>query len=355
MAQSFYLQPTALIHGPDAEQAIADGVAGSLAGGPIAFTQIRMLKRPAGGRREDLRSYADIKASGDAAVAEALAALERARPGLPGLKRRETAVMGVVNVTPDSFSDGGEFGETDAAIAQGRALIAAGADVIDIGGESTRPGSDPVSESLELDRVLPVIEALMGGGVPVSIDTRKPEVMRRAVAAGACVINDISALSFDRDAVATARDLGVPVILMHSRGDPKTMQEDPRYDDVVLDVYDALAGRVDACVADGIARERIIVDPGIGFGKTFAHNHALLRGLTVFHGLGLPVLLGASRKAFIGALSDAPVAGQRLGGSLAAALTGIMQGVQMVRVHDVRETVHAARTWHGIWPAAAGT
>ena len=257
--------------------------------------------------------------------------------------------MGVVNVTPDSFSDGGQFGGTGDAIAHGGHLIAEGAGILDIGGESTRPGSDEVTVDEELSRVLPVIEALAGQGVPVSIDTRKSDVMRRAVAAGATVINDVSALTFDPEAAATVRDLGLPVILMHSQGDPKTMQQDPRYDDVVLDVYEALAERVDACVDNGISRSKIIVDPGIGFGKTFQHNHALLRGLTVLHGLGVQILLGVSRKAFIGVLSGEPVAGERLGGSLSAALAGVMQGVQMVRVHDVRETVHAVRTWAGIW------
>ncbi len=353
MNQEVYLQPAALLYGPDASTAVATGQAGRLAGGSIGFTQIRLLRRGGDGAREDVRGYADVKASGDTAILGALEEVERARPALPGFAPEGVAVVGVVNVTPDSFSDGGQFGGTDDAIAHGKALVAEGAAVVDVGGESTRPGSDAVCQDEELARVLPVIEALVGAGAPVSIDTRKSEVMRRAAAAGACLINDVSALSFDPEAIAVARDLALPVILMHSRGDPKTMQEDPRYENVLLDVYDSLASRIAACVEGGIGRGSIVIDPGIGFGKTFQHNHALLRGLTVFHGLGVRILLGVSRKGFIGALSGEPVAGQRLGGSLSAAMAGIMQGVQMVRVHDVRETVHAVRTWSGIWSTGA--
>ena len=349
MSKDFFLQPSALLYGPAAEAAISMGQAGRLAGGSIAFTQVDLLQRAPQGRVSESHRYVDLKASRDGAFCGALERIEAVREDLPGLSTAPTAVMGVVNVTPDSFSDGGQFGETDDAIAQGERIIAEGAGILDIGGESTRPGSDAVAADEELSRVLPVIEAVAGQGVPISIDTRKSDVMRRAVAAGATVINDVSALTFDPEAVATVRDLGLPVILMHSQGDPKTMQQDPRYDDVVLDVYETLAERVETCVEGGIARSKIIVDPGIGFGKTFQHNHALLRGLTVLHGLGVQILLGVSRKAFIGVLSGEPVAGKRLGGSLSAALAGVMQGVQMVRVHDVRETVHAVRTWAGIW------
>lgn len=355
MSSAFYLQPSALLYGPDAAAAVSQGQAGRLAGGSVGFAQVRLLHRAPDGRTGETHHYGDLKASKDTEINDALRRIESVRPAIPELSTGAAAVMGVVNVTPDSFSDGGRFGVTDDAIAQGKSLIGDGAGILDIGGESTRPGSDVVPVSEELSRVLPVIEALAGTDVPISIDTRKPEVMRRAAAAGATVINDVSALTFDGEAVATARELGLPVILMHSRGDPKTMQEDPRYDDVVFDVYEALRKRIEACVAGGIDRSKIIVDPGIGFGKTFQHNHALLRGLTVFHGLEVQILLGVSRKGFIGALSGEPVAGKRLGGSLSAALAGVMQGVQMVRVHDVRETVHAVRTWAGIWSDGAET
>ena len=349
MSNDLFLQPSALLYGPDAGAAISGGQAGRLAGGHIGFAQVKILRRAPHGRTSETRDFADLSTSGDGALSEALARIEAEREELPGLSTSPTMVMGVVNITPDSFSDGGQFGGTDDAIAHGESLIASGADILDIGGESTRPGSDAVPADEELARVLPVIQVLAGSGMPVSIDTRKSEVMRQAAAAGATVINDVSALMFDDKAISTARDLDLPVILMHSRGDPKTMQQDPRYDDVVLDVYEALDERIKACVVGGIARSKIIVDPGIGFGKTFQHNHALLRGLTAFHGLGVRILLGVSRKGFIGALSGEPVAGKRLGGSLSAALAGVMQGVQMVRVHDVRETVHAVRTWTGIW------
>ncbi len=349
MSQRFYLQPSALLYGAEAAAAVAAGQAGWLAGGPVAFTHIRLLSGTGEGGCADVRAYADLKASRDGTLGPMLDRIECVRPAVEGLSGDDVTVMGVVNVTPDSFSDGGEFADPESAIAQGGALIEAGADILDIGGESTRPGSDAMSAADELARVLPVITALNGGGIPISIDTRKSEVMRSAVAAGASMLNDISALQFDPLAVATARELDLPVVLMHSRGDPKTMQDDPQYTDVVLDVYDALAERIEACEAAGIQRRHLIVDPGIGFGKTFDHNRALMRGLAAFHGLGVRIMLGVSRKGFLGALSGEKVAGKRVIGSVAAALMGVMQGVQIVRVHDVKETVQAIRTWHGIW------
>lgn len=349
MTERNYLQPSALLYGPDAVHAVSVGRAGWLAGGPVAYTQVSVLTRRDDGRDTRLVSYSDLKAMGVDGIADTVAALEAVRPALPGFKLPDVAVMGVVNVTPDSFSDGGQFAETAAALAQGDALAAAGVDILDIGGESTRPGSDATPEDRELARVMPVIEGLAHHGIPISIDTRKTPVMRRAAAAGAVMINDISALEFDPLGVETVRDLGLPVVLMHSAGDPKTMQANPVYDDVVLDVYDALEARIRACEAGGIPRAQIIVDPGIGFGKTFQHNHALLRGLSVFHGLGVRIMLGVSRKAFIGALSGEKVAGRRVAGSVSAGLIGVMQGVQILRVHDVAETVQAVRTWAGIW------
>jgi dihydropteroate synthase len=279
---------------------------------------------------------------------DALDAITCPRPPLAGLDLPMVAVMGVVNVTPDSFSDGGEFAQTQDALAQGRALLEAGADILDIGGESTRPGADATPIEEERARVVPVIEGLVGHGVPISIDTRKAEIMRHAAQAGARLVNDVTALRYDPQALGAARDLGLPVVLMHSVGDPKTMQIDPTYDDVVLDVYDALAERIEACVAAGLAPSQLVVDPGIGFGKTFEHNHTLLHDLAIFHGLRVRVMLGVSRKAFIGALTSEKTARNRVVGSVAAALIGVMQGVQILRVHDVRETVQAVRTWLGI-------
>jgi len=256
--------------------------------------------------------------------------------------------MGVVNVTPDSFSDGGTFPDAVSAIVHGRRLAGEGASVSDIGGESTRPGAAPVPVAEELSRVIPVIEALAKKArVPISIDTRNGEVMRCAADAGARIINDVAALGYGTDSMRAAADSGLPVVLMHAQGDPRNMQVDPRYDDVVLDVYDWLESRIGACEAAGIGRARIIVDPGIGFGKTLHHNLALLGSLSIFHGLGCPILLGASRKSFIGRLGGGVPAVDRMPGSVAAALAGVMQGVQIVRVHDVAATRQALAVWEG--------
>jgi len=253
--------------------------------------------------------------------------------------------MGVLNVTPDSFSDGGDYASPAAALARGRAMIAAGADVLDIGGESTRPGSDTVPNDEEISRVLPVIGPLAGEGVLISSDTRKSAVMSATVAAGARIINDISALTFDPNGLQTIVALRVPIVLMHAAGDPKTMQKDPRYRDASLDVFDYLEGRVNAAVAAGIPRSDILVDPGIGFGKGLDHNLGLLSELALLKGLGVGVLLGVSRKSFIGRVSGVQNPKDRLPGSLAAALHGLDQGVDVVRVHDVPETIQAIALW----------
>jgi dihydropteroate synthase len=279
--------------------------------------------------------------------AELLHRLHRPRPAIADVALDRTRIMGVVNVTPDSFSDGGRYLATDAAIAHGLQLEAEGADILDIGGESTRPGAEPLGIDDECRRVLPVIEGLAARArVPLSIDTRNAEVMRRAVQSGARVINDVSALAHDPQSLEVAAATGVPVVLMHAQGDPRTMQRNPVYDDVVLDVYDALEARIEACENAGIPRERLVVDPGIGFGKTLAHNLALLGALSIFHGLGCAVLLGASRKSFIGKLTGAQ-ADDRLPGSLAAALLGAAQGAQILRVHDVAATRQALAVWEG--------
>jgi len=251
--------------------------------------------------------------------------------------------MGIVNVTPDSFSDGGRYLGHDAALAHARKLIADGADILDIGGESTRPGAEPVVEADEIARVVPLIAAIRAeSAVPISIDTMKPAVARAAIAAGATIWNDVAALRFTADAPAVAAELGCEVILMHMLGEPRTMQDDPRYDDVVAEVEAFLLERAEAAIAAGVARDRIWLDPGIGFGKTLAHNLALMAALPRLGGHGFRVLLGASRKRFIAALDPlAGDAGNRLGGSIALALAGARAGVTAVRVHDVRETVQA--------------
>ena len=259
-------------------------------------------------------------------------------------------VMGVVNITPDSFSDGGRFLDPAAAIAQARRLIAEGADILDLGGESTRPGAEPVSEAEEIARVRPVIEALRAdSAIPISVDTMKPAVARAAIAAGADIWNDVTALGWSDESLPAAAALGAPVILMHMQGDPRTMQADPRYDDVVSEVSAFLYRRAEAAMAAVVARENIRLDPGIGFGKTLAHNIELLRNLPRLAALGFPLVIGVSRKRFIRAIDDtAESADDRLGGSLAAALWCAQNGASIIRVHDMRETVQALEVWRAI-------
>jgi dihydropteroate synthase len=256
--------------------------------------------------------------------------------------------MGIVNATPDSFSDGGRFVDPAAALAHARRLIAEGADILDLGAESTRPGAQPVPAEVEIARLMPLIEAL-AGEVAISVDTMKPEVARAAVAAGAAIWNDVTALRHAPGSLAVAAELGCEVVLMHMQGEPATMQAEPHYDDVVTEVAEFLAARADAAMAAGVARERIWVDPGVGFGKHMTrHNLPLLAGLDRVVALGFPVLLGASRKSFISAVGRAAPADQRLGGSIAAALAGAAAGVAAVRVHDVAETVQALDVWAAI-------
>ena len=255
-------------------------------------------------------------------------------------------VMGIVNVTPDSFSDGGLHLQRDAALAYARQLIDEGADILDIGGESTRPGAQPVNAQEEMDRVLPIIEALRGAPVPVSIDTCKPEVMQAAIAVGAQMVNDINALQ-DSAAMRVIAASQAAVCLMHKQGKPQTMQEQPHYQNVVAEVSAFLRERIAATQAVGISRMRIVIDPGFGFGKTLAHNLALLRELKKLTELGVPILAGLSRKSMLGALTGQEV-GQRLPASLAAALSAVERGANIVRVHDVRATVDALKVWNAV-------
>lgn len=308
----------------------------SLAGGQGWFDRVEVISRSAAPH---------IIAAHDLAPQDAQR-LSAPRPDFAGLSMDRPRLMGILNVTPDSFSDGGLFLAPDAALMQARRM-AAGADIIDIGGESTRPGAADVTVDAEIARTAPVIAALRAGGLdcPISIDTRKAAVARAAFDAGASILNDVTALQYDADMAAVAARAGLPVILMHSIKTPATMQDDPQYDNVLLDVYDALADRVAQAEAEGIARARIAIDPGIGFGKTLAHNLALLARLSLFHNLGLPVLLGASRKRFIGTIAGEGDAARRMPGSLAVALAGAAQGVHMIRVHDVGETRQALTLW----------
>ena len=275
------------------------------------------------------------------------------RRDFAGLGLDRPRIMGIINVTPDSFSDGGDRFESRRAVADGLAMREAGADVLDIGGESTRPGAEPISEQQEMDRVLPVIEALAAEGALISIDSRHAAVMAAALDQGAAIVNDVTALTGDPTALELMASRRCPVALMHMQGQPQTMQVDPTYEDAAHDIFDYLAERVRACEAAGLDRGQIAIDPGIGFGKTLAHNLRILEQLAVFHGLGCPVLFGASRKSFIGRLSGAAAPKDRLAGSLAAALAGVARGAQILRVHDVAETCQAIAVWQAVVAAEA--
>ncbi len=308
-----------------------------LAGGPIWFDRAEVVEP---GRRGPVIAARDIPA-------EQRDRLTEPRPALAGLALDRPLIMGILNVTPDSFSDGGRFLDPVAAVAEATAM---GADLIDVGGESTRPGAAEVPADEEIARIRPVIAALAGHRI--SVDTRKAQVARAALAAGAAVVNDVSALTHDPALAGVVAASGAPVVLMHAQGTPAVMQDDPRYADVLVEVYLWLEARIAAARAAGIPQERIVVDPGIGFGKTAAHNLSLIRGLSLFHGLGCPVLLGASRKRFIGTIGAEPVADRRLPGSLAVALAGAAQGAQILRVHDVPETRQALALWAAMREAA---
>ncbi|WP_407940886.1 dihydropteroate synthase [Mesobaculum littorinae] len=286
----------------------------------------------------------------DALTDEERARLSAPRPRWAGLGLDRPRIMGILNVTPDSFSDGGAFDGADRAQAHARVMQADGAAMLDIGGESTRPGAVTVPVEDEIARTAPVIAALRAAGValPISIDTRKAPVAEAALAAGATAVNDVSAMHYDPAMAEVVAARAAPVVLMHTQGGPETMQDDPRYDDVLLDVHDHLAAQVAAAEVAGIPRDRIMVDPGVGFGKTVAHNLALLARLSLFHNLGCAVLLGASRKGFVGRIGGAAEPRARMPGSVAVALAGAAQGVHMLRVHDVAETVQALALWQAV-------
>lgn len=325
-----YLRPIPMSDAARPEDALP------LAGGPCWFHRVEVLSRNA---PPQLIAAAALDP-------QARRRLSAPRPTFGTLDFSTPRIMGILNITPDSFSDGGLFLRPEAAVMQAR-LMASGAEIIDIGGESTRPGAAEVAATEEITRTAPVIAALRQGGLdlPLSIDTRKASVARAALEAGASWVNDVTALRFDTEMAALVAAKNVPVILMHSIATPATMQHDPHYDNVLLDVYDALAARVAEAEAAGIRRENIAIDPGIGFGKTLTHNLVLLQRLSLFHNLGLPVLLGASRKRFIGTIGAEAQAARRMPGSLAVALWGVAQGVQMIRVHDVAETRQALSLW----------
>jgi dihydropteroate synthase len=321
------VRPLGLVGGSTAARAVGEGRAQWLAGGPLAFT----ATEPPG-----------------AAIPPALSA---PRAAWAGFALDRPLIMGIVNVTPDSFSDGGDFFDAGTAIAHGRRLLAEGADILDIGGESTRPGSAPTPPEEEARRILPVIRALSDAGAVISVDTRRASTMRAALAEGARIVNDVTGLTGDPESLIVVAEAQVPVVLMHMRGEPATMQSLAVYDDVVQDLMDWFAGRIAACEAAGIPLSRIAVDPGLGFAKTGEQNLELLARLATFQGLGCSVLVGASRKRFIGKLSADETPKGRVPGSLAAALAALEQGAQIFRVHDVGATRQAIAVWQAITAA----
>jgi len=324
-----------------------------LAGGGLVFDRVEAVAgRGAGAERAvlalpELAPWAAARGLAEAAQRR-LAALTAPRAPLAGLALDWPRLMGIVNVTPDSFSDGGEVFDTGRAVARGLAQREAGADILDVGGESTRPGAEPVPVEEELRRVLPVVRGLAAAGAVVSIDTRRARVMAAALEAGAAIVNDVTALAGDPDSLPLVASAAVPAVLMHMRGEPRTMQQAPHYQDAPLDVHDFLAARVAACVEAGIDPDRLVVDPGIGFGKTVTHNLEILHRVAVCHDLGCAVLVGASRKRFIGVLGRNEPPGERVPGSLAAALAALDRGVQILRVHDVPETAQAVAVWQAL-------
>ena len=343
------IRPTAFVDSPFGN----DGKVARLAGGLNWFAAVELIRVDGRARvSTELAPVEGIEKLFDEDMAAQWEALTSARGPLQVGERTirldQPQVMGIVNVTPDSFSDGGRFADAAAAANAGADMAADGAAILDVGGESTRPGAKPVWEGDEIERVVPVIRQLVGGGSAVSVDTRKADVMTAALEAGARMINDVSALTYDGRSAGVIAASDVPVVLMHHKGAPETMQDDPHYDDVLVEVYLWLEERIAEAEQAGIRRERILIDPGFGFGKNVSHNLELMNGLALFHSLGCPLVVGASRKRTIGALSgEAPVE-RRLGGSIAFALKAVEQGAQLLRVHDVFETVQALRVWRGL-------
>ncbi len=354
MQNTIYLRPVGLFH-HTTELQIEDGDAGwpglGLCGGQATFSAVEIIERVAGGEIVcRIVSLTDLFERDwgrhNLSVSETLEAIRAPRAPLMGLRLDRPRIMGIVNVTPDSFSDGGKWFDPNNAIDHALKLAEQGADILDIGGESTRPGSDAVAVGDELARVIPVIKGLREKTDKlISVDTRKSQVMAAAAEAGADILNDVSALTFDPEALDVASDTGLPVMLMHAQGDPKTMNDNPQYSEVALDVYDFLSERIKVCEDAGIPKAKLIADPGIGFGKNLHHNISVMSALSLYHGLGVPILLGASRKKLIGQLCNVDDPEARVPGSLAAALSGVAQGVQIVRVHDVAETKQALSIW----------
>ena len=356
-----YIRPIALVDSPQAE----DGEAVRLGGGLSYASRFALMVREGGKvisrRRLGASEVPDaVTALPDGLAADASEQWNNLRKvhaplacGPRMIRLEQPQIMGILHVTPDSFSDGGQFlDKPDAALDHAHAMLSSGAGIIDVGGESTRPGAAAVWEGDEVKRVVPVIEQLAASGAAISIDSRRSTVIEAALAAGAHIVNDVSAMRHDPRTAQIVAKAGAPVVLMHAPGDDGDLHADGDYADVVLDVFDALRERRDAAMAAGIAQDKILLDPGIGFGKSLAENLALINALPMFHALGQPILFGASRKRLIGALSNEVPSHQRMPGSVMLAIKAWQAGCQIVRVHDVAETVQAMHVWRGLCDAA---
>jgi dihydropteroate synthase len=361
MTLSLYIRPSAFAESPQSEEGETIRLAGGLVHSSRFALIVREGLRVISRRRAGVADMPDALAALPAALVEEGEAqwrnLQAAHPplvcGARTLRLDQPQIMGILNVTPDSFSDGGTFlDKPEAALEHASAMLEAGAAIIDVGGESTRPGAAAVWEGDEAKRVVPVIGKLSASGAAISIDSRRSSVLQAALEAGAHLVNDVSALRHDPRSMELVAASGAPVVLMHAPGGDGDLHAEADYADVVLDVFDALRARRDAALAGGVARDKILLDPGIGFGKTLAENLALMNALPLFHALGQPLLLGASRKRMIGALSREAPAHKRLGGSILLAASAFNAGVQMVRVHDVAETMQALHVWRGLRDAA---
>lgn len=351
-----YLLPAALHSGPDSEARTDSGLSRRLAGGWVHFEAVRILTRNG---EEDIIPVTELRARlNQAPDSERLLKvwhrLSKPRPKWSGFRFTRPTLMGILNTTPDSFSDGGKFAAADAAIQHGKDMLAAGADMLDIGGESTRPGSEEVPVDEEIRRILPVIEGLRDSGV-ISVDTRKKAVIQAGLDAGATIVNDVSGLTFDSDSMDLVSHRKCPTVIMHSQGTPDIMQDDPDYDHVLFDIYDWLEERLEACRLRGMDDSLLMIDPGIGFGKSLDHNLAILKGLALFHGLGVPLLVGLSRKSIIDKIIPGFAPHERLGGSIGGAMWLLKQGVQVIRAHDIAQSKQAMEVWQAInsanlWP-----
>lgn len=353
--KKYYLQPLGLLRGCSR----TDDNFKRLAGSEIYFSTLRIISRddnkniaattiPVNKLNEYL---AKLPADHVQEIITLLKNIEKTRPPMKINEKWEfnwikPVIQGVLNMTPDSFSDGGEYNDLENSILRAQQMINDGASIIDIGGESTRPGAEKISIAQEISRVLPVIVALKENNIPLSIDSRNGDVMKAACVAGAHIINDVSALMHDIQSAHIVKQSNLPVILMHAKGDPETMQINPVYDSAVLDIFDYLQERIEFCEKQNISSDKIIVDPGIGFGKSLKHNLQILNGFSLFHGLGVPLLVGVSRKSFIGKISHEITPAKRVYGSIAAAQICLEQGAQIIRVHDVAPTKQALSVWN---------